>query len=97
MLVFASISLKMWLASGAPPHTLLMSLQHSPDPKISNKSVGGGGGGVGGGGATSASAFLLSHQRKDPKKVENPCASPFYLYLLHCVSHLGAYNFFFFL
>ena len=45
MLVFASISLKMWLASGGPPHTLLMSLQHSPDPKISNwqECMGGGG------------------------------------------------------
>ena len=39
----------------------------------------------GGGGATSASVFLLSHQRKDPKKVENPCASPFYFYLFYIV------------
>ena len=46
---------------------------------------GGGGGGGEGGGATSASAFLLSHQRKDPKKVENPCASPFYFYLFYFV------------
>ena len=52
---------------------------------------GGGGGGVGGGGcvgglgATSASAFLLSHQRKDPKKAENPCTSPFYFYLFYIV------------
>ena len=36
MLVFASISLKMCLVSGAAPQTPLRGLQRSPDPKISN-------------------------------------------------------------
>ena len=37
----------------------------------------GGGGGWGGGGATSASAYSLGHRRKNPKKVENPCAKAY--------------------
>ena len=69
MLVFVSISLKICLASGAPPQTLLKGLQHCEDQQLT--SVGGGGGC-----STSASAFSLGHQRNGLKKVENPCASP---------------------
>ena len=61
MLVFASISLKMCLASGAPPQIPLRGLQRSPD-----KNIGGGGEGT-----TSTSAFSLGHRRINPKKVEN--------------------------
>ena len=72
------------------PHTAdeLTALTRPKDQQLTRVwggGVGGGGLGGGGGAATSASAFLLSHQRKDPKKVENPCASPFYFYLFYIV------------